>query len=634
MRHRRMNWKWKAIGIAAAVLLMTAGTTMTTYASDGEWKNDDTGWWYVEADGTIPKNQWLEIDGKWYWCEDDGYVATGWRQKNEKWYYFDKSGVMATGFQTITNDEGITRSYCFSEDGEMLTGWQKIDDTKWGYFYPKGDTVGALYENNTYEAGSIKGIDVSKYQKEIDWKAVKDYGISFAFIRVGSVVKGERTLDPYFQANMKGAYEAGIPAGVYYYSTAMSLEESIDDAQFVIDQMQGYHVSYPVVIDLEDKCQSEGLTKQQITEIGKVFCDEIRKAGYTPMVYCNENWYTNYVDVSAMGDVEVWIARYNGVYDTEIPRDIWQSSSTARVDGVDGAVDINFGFTDYTQILTPRTAYADTYEKTKGVWRQDSNGYWYSYIAGGYPKNQWELIDGIWYWFNAEGYESPITGWQYLGENWYYYDADGTPAEGWRESNGKWYYMDEDGKMTTGWQKADGKWYYMNEDGVMQSNGWLELNGSWYYLSGSGDAATGWLLKNGKWYYMDDEGKMVTGWRSVNDKWYYFGNAGDGSMKSGWQEINHKWYYLGSSNDGSMKTGWQKISGSWYYFDETGDGKMLSGWQYIDNKWYYLGSEGDGAMKTGWQKVNGTWYYMYSDGSMASSTWINGYYVDGSGAWR
>ena len=561
------NWIWKSAGLLIAAVLVISATVIFTYGADGEWIENEHGWWYQYADGTYPSNQWLEIDDSWYWFDQNGYAATGWVNLNANWYYFNENGVMLTGIQVITNQEGVTNTYYLDPNGVMLTGWQFTGED-WYYFDSQDGSMRA--DNSAKGTDSLVGVDVSKWQADIDWKAVQDFGIDFAFIRVGH---DDRILDPYYVKNITAANEIGLPVGVYYYSTASSLAESVLDAQFVIDQLQGHTVSYPVVIDLEDSSQSSCMTKAQITAIGKAFCDEIRKAGYTPMVYCNENWCRNYLDMNAMGDVEHWIARYNGIHDTNITREIWQACSTSKVNGIQGNVDLDFAFTDYTQVITPRSAALDTYVKSTGVWEQDATGWWYSYLAGGYPKNEWVEIEGTWYWFNEAGYESPVIGWQYLNNEWYYYDE-------------------------------------------------------------SGKAASGWRVVNDKWYYIFEGGKMASGWQLINEKWYYLGGSDDGVMQSGWQLINNKWYYLGASGDGSMKTGWQWINGKWYYMDETGDGRMLTGWQKINGSWYYMDETGDGRMMTGWQWINGNWYFMYDSGAMAESTWIGNYYVDASGAWR
>ncbi len=602
MKKLRGKLKLKITSMALALTLLASSAPIVAYAAEsaeGVWKEDDTGIWYEYEDGTYPENQWMEIDEKWYLFGENGYATVGWKEISEKWYYFNEKGEMLTGFQEITkktqdedgNEKSEVEHYIFDKDGVMLKGWQKINDTDWAYFYLSGSNQGKMQEDNSHVAEALKGIDISVWQGDIDWEAVKNDGVQFAFVRLGH---GTRKLDSRYAENMTEANAVEIPVGVYFYSTAKTPEDAVLDAQFVIDSLKGYTVSYPVAIDLEDSSQSESLTKAQISEIAKAFCDEIRKSGYTPMIYCNENWYRNYIDFDAVGEVERWIARYSGTYAEDIERDIWQGGSTARIDGIVGNVDIDFAFTDYSKIITPMTAAVDTYVKSTGVWKEDETGRWYSYLTGGYPVNEWVEIDGQMYWFNAEGYEEKKTGWVEVDKEWYYYDEEGNPHSGWLELDKTRYYMDESGKMLSGWQLVENTWYYLG-------------------ASNDGSMKTGWQFLSNNWYYFDKEdGSMQSGWEYISDQWYYFGLPSDGSMKSGWQFVDNNWYYFGLPSDGSMKYGWEYISGSWYYFGAT---------------------KNDGAMKTGWQYIDGLWYYMYEGGSMASSRWIDNYYVNSSGAW-
>ena len=134
--------------------------------------------------------------------------------------------------------------YQDSDGGNPKTSWRQIDG-QWYFF----DSEGYWVDDNSYERGSIKGIDVSAWQGKIDWQAVKADGIQFAFIRLGH---GVHELDNYYKENMENAETAGIPVGVYFYSTAKTEAEAISDAQYVLKNLQGYLVSYPVVIDLEE----------------------------------------------------------------------------------------------------------------------------------------------------------------------------------------------------------------------------------------------------------------------------------------------------------------------------------------------------------------------------------------------
>lgn len=400
-------------------------------------------------------------------------------------------------------------------------------------------------QGQVIEGALLKGIDVSGWQEKIDWKAVKNDGIDFAFIRVGH---GGEPKDTWYDYNMEHATAEDIPVGVYYYSRAMSEEESIRDAQFVIENLDGYEVSYPVVVDMEDQGENDGigqlaLTTEERTNIAIAFCEEIKSAGYYPMVYCNENWYKNYLDMSRLKQYDKWVARYQSTYDTNIPREVWQCTSKGSVNGVDGNTDIDFAFVDYSTIITPRTTPDSSYVPRKGQWRENEKGKWYERFDGTYPSNGWERVDGSWYYFDRNGYIQ--TGWVLAG--------------------GSWYYLAEDGIMQTGWIDDRGTWYYADGSGVMQT-GWLNLGGTWYYLNGNGSMATGWMLLGGKWYYLDRNGAMAAGWVYVNDTWYYLN--GSGAMITGWLDINGTWYYLNES--GAMQTGWILVGGKWYYLNEKG----------------------------------------------------------------
>ncbi len=525
--------------------------------------------------------------------------------------------------------------YQDSDGGRPKTSWRQIDG-KWYYF----DAQGYWVSDNSYEKGSIKGIDISAWQEEINWQAVKDDGIQFAFIRLGH---GEHELDKYYKQNMENANAAGIPVGVYFYSTARNETEAISDAQYVIKNLQGYLVSYPVVIDLEDNSQIS-LSKAQMGRIAKAYCDEVRAAGYTPMLYCNENWYKNHIDINQVADVEKWVARYNFKYDNSIPRGIWQACSTGRVNGIRGNVDIDFGYKDYTQIVTPRTSYADGYQMTGGNWVKDSRGWWFSYYAGGYPAQRWEYIGGSWYWFDSDGYMA--TGWRIIDGSWYYLSGSGAMATGWIKLGNTWYYLEADGKMAVGFKTIGSATYYLTESGAMAC-GWALLDGSWYYFDGSGAMATSWVKLGDTWYYLETDGKMAVGFKKVGNATYYLTESG--AMATGWVLLDGTWYYFDGS--GAMATNWIKLGDTWYYLETdgkmavgfrtignvtyylSGSGAMASGWALLDENWYYF--DGSGAMASGWLNLGNARYYLAADGKMFTG-WqtIDGskYYFDGSGA--
>ena len=161
-------------------------------------------------------------------------------------------------------------------------------------------------------------------------------------------------------------------------------------------------------------------------------------------------------------------------------------------------------------------------------------------------------------------------------------------TESWLKSKHNWYYQKQGNLVQNAWIKDQGSWYFMDDKGVMFNQTWLYQDGSWYAFKPSGAMISAdWLYDNGSWYYLKDSGSMATGW-----------------LKDG-----GTWYYLNKS--GSMATGWVKDQGEWYYLKDSG------------------------SMATGWVKDNGKWYYLASSGKMLRNTYTpDGYYVDGSGAWK
>ena len=215
-----------------------------------------------------------------------------------------------------------------------------------------------------------------------------------------------------------------------------------------------------------------------------------------------------------------------------------------------------------------------------GHWATGSGGWWYPYDNGGYPANEWCIIDGSYYHFDGSGYMQ--TGWLNLGGTWYYLSSSGIMQTGWQKIGGTWYWFDDSGAMASGWKRIDGSYYYFSGSGAMQT-GWLSTGGAWYYLSGSGAMATGWLSLGGTWYWFDASGAMASGWHVVDGSYYYF--SGSGAMQTGWLSYGGAWYWLGDS--GAMSTDWKWIGGSCYYFD--GSGAMQA------NKWIdgsYVDSDG------------------------------------------
>lgn len=197
---------------------------------------------------------------------------------------------------------------------------------------------------------SHKGIDVSKYQGDINWNAVREEGIEYAFIRLGlrGYESGKIVLDDFYDANMKGANDAGVSAGVYFFTQAVTVEEAQEEAAFVIEHLAGYDVSCPVVFDVErisgGKGRADQITKEERTAITIAFCDAVRAAGYTPMIYGNVVCFTQLLDMTQLNDYEKWYAFYDDYMYMPYDVSCWQYTEKGRVDGISNNVDLNISF--------------------------------------------------------------------------------------------------------------------------------------------------------------------------------------------------------------------------------------------------------------------------------------------------
>ena len=206
------------------------------------------------------------------------------------------------------------------------------------------------------------GIDVSKHNGSIDWEQVKKSGIQFAIIRAGNRGYGEAgnmVEDPYFVQNMNGAIANGIKVGVYYFSQAITVEEAIQEAEATLRMIQdnGFagKLSLPIVIDTEAAGgRADSMTKEQRTTVVKAFCERIKQAGYTPMVYANKSWLKNNLIMSELEQYEVWVAHYvktddpiNNPTDYDGRFEIWQYTSEGSVPGISGNVDIDISYKKY-----------------------------------------------------------------------------------------------------------------------------------------------------------------------------------------------------------------------------------------------------------------------------------------------
>lgn len=198
----------------------------------------------------------------------------------------------------------------------------------------------------------IKGIDVSRYNGSIDWKKVKESGIEFAIIRSSIGLESETYgQDRRFAYNASEAYKAGLKVGAYHYLKATSVSEARKEAKFFVEVIKPYTLEYPVLLDFEDPAQ-EHLSKSTLTEMAKVFMDEVKAAGYYPMLYTYRNWIRDRMDMTKIADYDVAVAEW-----TDKPSytgnnfGIWQYTSNGHVSGISGEVDLDICYKDYAKII-------------------------------------------------------------------------------------------------------------------------------------------------------------------------------------------------------------------------------------------------------------------------------------------
>lgn len=201
--------------------------------------------------------------------------------------------------------------------------------------------------------GIHKGMDISRYQGTVDFEKVKKSGIEFVMIRAGYGWENRNVqTDQNFRRNYTGAVKAGLPCGAYHYSYAKTPHDAELEADFFLSIVKGCKFAYPVAFDLEDTSQAN-LGRKTLTEIAAAFCGKVERAGYYVCLYTNPDWLKNRLDRKQLNRFDLWLAHYaqkpgvDGI-------GMWQYSSTGRVNGVSGRVDLDIAYRDYPAIMASK----------------------------------------------------------------------------------------------------------------------------------------------------------------------------------------------------------------------------------------------------------------------------------------
>ncbi len=239
--------------------------------------------------------------------------------------------------------------------------------------------INPYLEKNTYDFTNLKmksdkmayyqegksvsylGADVSKYNEEVDFASLKEAGIDFVMIRLGArgYGSGQIVLDEKFADNIAKASEAGLDIGVYFFSQAITSDEAIEEANFVIQNLQNlqnlnnYKITYPIAFDMEyvknDKARIEALSRDQKTTITKAFLDTIKNSGYKPMIYGTKEWLIKQVDLTKLTGYDIWLSQQEDVPDYPYQFQMWQYTLEGKVNGAIGNIDLNISFIDYSE---------------------------------------------------------------------------------------------------------------------------------------------------------------------------------------------------------------------------------------------------------------------------------------------
>jgi GH25 family lysozyme M1 (1,4-beta-N-acetylmuramidase) len=216
------------------------------------------------------------------------------------------------------------------------------------------DGKGVLtYRDPGGEVISQKGVDISRYQENVEWNKVAADGVDFAIIRVGyrGSTEGTLVLDPNFHDHLDAAIANGIDVGVYFFSQALNEAEALEEAEFVLEQIADYDITYPVVIDIEaldaGEPRTQDMTQAEWTEVAVTFCEQVKEAGYTPMIYGNLRTFLVMLDMSRLEVYDKWVAYYRTQIYFPYQHTIWRYTTRGQVNGIYGDVALNIGFKVY-----------------------------------------------------------------------------------------------------------------------------------------------------------------------------------------------------------------------------------------------------------------------------------------------
>ena len=422
-----------------------------------------------------------------------------------------------------------------------------------------------------------KGIDVSYHNGTIDWKRVKQSEVEYAIIRCGYGTNDKSQDDKKWEENVKGCTDNNIPYGVYLYSYADTVEKASSEADHAIRLLQGKKFKYPVYYDLEEDAIRKKLSKTEIANIAKTFCNKLSAKGYTVGIYANKDWFTNYLTDSCFNNWTKWVAQYNTVCNYQGKYDMWQCSSTGRVPGISGNVDLNYSYSPF--------------ENSYGGGNTNNGGTTTKYSDG---LNE---IEGELYYFKNNRIDTSYTGLAQYGNEWYYIE------------NGKvnWNY--------TGLAQRGIEWFYIEKGKLnWDHSGIVEYNNQWFYVvKGRLDwNYTGLGQSDNDWYYIVN-GRVNWGYTGLVQRgieWFYIENGKLNWNHSGIVEYNNQWFYVEKGRLDWNYTGLGQSGNDWYYIV---GGRVNWGYTGLVQRgieWFYIENGKLNWNHSGIVEYNNQWFYV------------------------
>ena len=463
-----------------------------------------------------------------------------------------------------------------------------------------------------------KGIDVSYHNGTIDWKKVKQSEVEYAIIRCGYGTNNKSQDDKKWEENVKGCVDNNIPYGVYLYSYADTVEKASSEADHAIRLLQGKKFKYPVYYDLEEDKLRDKISKKTIADIAQTFCDKLSAKGYTVGIYANKDWFTNYLTDSRFNNWTKWVAQYNTVCNYQGKYDMWQCSSTGKVPGISGNVDLNYSYSPF--------------ENSYGGGNTNNGGTTTKYSDG---LNE---IEGELYYFKNNRIDTSYSGLAQYGNEWYYIENGKVNWNytGLAQRGNEWFYI-EKGKLNwnhSGIVEYNNQWFYV-ERGRLNWNytGLGQSDNDWYYIVNGrvNWNYTGLVQRGNEWFYIE-KGKLNwnhSGIVEYNNQWFYVERGRLNWNYTGLGQSGNDWYYIVGGRVNWGYTGLVQKGNEWFYVK---GGKL--DWSYTGlvqkgNEWFFVRN---GRLDWGYTGLacNGEYYFYVKNGRLDWS--YSGYaQIDGQG---